>query len=139
MGSPFLEETEDLLVLDTRDIMDASVGETVRKVEVLGEEQYNKFDEERLVQLAKPITEALPKNKLPLFSRPSVKSTSKQKMQLTNLKNDCNLFSRLYVSCQTRDGDLDQFFTHENQAAPPSLSQGGKPRLGKKGRPPSLP
>ena len=132
MGSPFLEETEDLLVLDTRDIIDASVGETVRKVEVLGEEQYNKFVEERLVQLAKPITEALPKNKLPLFSRPSVKSTSKQKMQLTNLKNDCNLFSRLYVSCQTRDGDLDQFFTHENQAAPPSLSQGGKLRLGKK-------
>ena len=38
----------------------------------------------------------------------------------------------MYVSCQTRDGDLDTFFTHENQAAPPSLSVGGKLRLGTK-------
>ena len=53
-------------------------------------------------------------------------------MQVAALKNDCALFSRLYVSCQTRDGDLDTFFTHENQAAPPSLSVGGKLRLGTK-------
>ena len=53
-------------------------------------------------------------------------------MQVAALKNDCNLFSRLYVSCQTRDGGLDSFFAHENQAAPPSLSLGGKLRLGTK-------
>ena len=35
-------------------------------------------------------------------------------------------------SCQTRDGDLDKFFTYENQATPPSLSQGCKIRLGTK-------
>ena len=39
---------------------------------------------------------------------------------------------RLYVSCQTRDGDLDSFFAHKNHAAPPSLSLGGKLRLGTK-------
>ena len=38
----------------------------------------------------------------------------------------CSLFSRLYIACQSRDGDLDQFFSHENQAAPPALSRGGK-------------
>lgn len=31
-----------------------------------------------------------------------------------------------------RDGDLDQFFSHENQVAPPSLSLRGKIRLGTK-------
>ena len=31
MGNPFLEKTNDLLVLDTRDIVDTSVGETVLK------------------------------------------------------------------------------------------------------------
>jgi len=128
MGNPFLEESQDLLVLDTKDIMDASVAETVRKVESLGEDQYKSFVDERLDQPTKPITDTLPKNKLPLFSRPPVKTQSKQKMQLAALKSDCNLFSRLYVSCQTRDGDLDQFFTHENQAAPPSLSDRGKLR-----------
>ena len=38
-------------------------------------------------------------------------------------------FSRLYISCQTRDGDLDNFFKHENQGCPPSLSQNGRLRL----------
>ena len=37
--------------------------------------------------------------------------------------------SRLYIECQSRDGDLDQFLFHENQAAPPALSTGGKLRL----------
>ena len=40
--------------------------------------------------------------------------------------------SRLHILCQTRAGDLETFFMHENQAAPPSLSLGGKLRLGTK-------
>ena len=132
MGSPFLENSDDLMVLDTRDILDTSVGETVRKAESLGKEQYQTFVEERFGQAKIPITNVIPKNKLALFSRPPAKCPSKQKMQVAALKNDCGLFSRLYVSCQTRDGDLDTFFTHENQAAPPSLSVGGKLRLGTK-------
>ncbi len=32
------------------------------------------------------------------------------------------LFSHLYIACQSRDGNLDEFFRHENQAYPPSLS-----------------
>ena len=53
----------------------------------------------------------------------------KQQMQLAAVKSDCSLLSRLYIACQSRDGDLDQFFSHENQAAPPALSTGGKLRL----------
>ena len=45
------------------------------------------------------------------------------------LKSDCALFSRLYIACQTRDGDLDEFFEHENQKCPPSLSRHGRLRL----------
>ncbi len=36
---PFLEQSQDLLVFDTRDILDPSVGESVRKAEKLGEKQ----------------------------------------------------------------------------------------------------
>ena len=43
MGNPFLEQGQDLLVLDTRDILDQSVGESVRKAEELGEKQYHNF------------------------------------------------------------------------------------------------
>ena len=50
MGNPFLENSEDLMVLDTRDVMDASVGETMRNTEVLGKEQFEEFVDERLIQ-----------------------------------------------------------------------------------------
>ena len=48
MGNPFLEESHDLLVLDTKTIMDASEVKTVRKIKSLGLEQCKKFVEERL-------------------------------------------------------------------------------------------
>ena len=62
MGNPFLENTQDLLVLDTRDIIETPVAETVRKIESLDEEQYTKFVEERLELCTKPVTDTLPKN-----------------------------------------------------------------------------
>ena len=132
MGNPFLEHSEDLLVIDTRDIVVAEVAETVRKIDSLGEEQYIEFVTERLGQCNTPITETIPKNKLPLFSRPPVKVQSKQKAQLAILKSDRGLASSLYISCQTRDGDIDTFFAHEYQSAPPALSIAGKMRSGVK-------
>ena len=57
MGNPFLEESQDLLVIDTRVVMDAAVADSVRKVESLDEDQYKKFVEERLESCTKPITE----------------------------------------------------------------------------------
>ena len=110
--------------------MDTQVAETVKRIETLGEEQYTKFVTERLEQCTIPVT--LLKNMLPLFSRPPVKIKSKQKAQLAALKSDCGLFSRLYISCQPRDGDIVNFFSHENQAAPPAQSTGGKMRFGVK-------
>ena len=57
-------------------------------------------------------------------------SKSKTKQQITALKNDCNLFARLYIACRTRDGNLEEFFKHENQSTPPSLSTMGRFELG---------
>lgn len=45
------------------------------------------------------------------------------------MKSDCSLFSRLFIACQTRNGDLDEFFRYENQGSPPSLSEEGNLRL----------
>ena len=56
----------------------------------------------------------------------------KGKQQLTSLKSDVGLFSRLYIGCQTRDGNLEEFFRHENQAYPPALSDCGNLYLGTK-------
>ena len=38
----------------------------------------------------------------------------------------------MYISCQVRDGDMDAFFSHENQGEPLSLSDMGELRQGTK-------
>jgi hypothetical protein len=42
------------------------------------------------------------------------------------LKEDCNLFSQLFISCQSRQCDLREFFKFENQPFPAALSDNGK-------------
>ena len=62
---------------------------------------------------------------------PSLKQDQNRKKACA-LRSDCNLFSRLYTATQHRSGDLDEFFMHENQPHPLSLSEFGNLRLGKK-------
>ena len=81
---------------------------------------------DRLLEQSVPFAEPIKKNKLLLFSHPPPREKSKTSLQVSSLKSD---ISR---ACQSRDGNLEDFFRHENQACPPSLSQHGKLRLGTK-------
>ncbi|KAK3083940.1 hypothetical protein FSP39_005667 [Pinctada imbricata] len=132
-GNPFLETTTDLVVLDTRDIIDQRVAETISNVESIGKKQFDTFVSERLATSStKSIYDPIKQNRLLLFSRQQPRSESKDKQQIRSLKQNCSLFSQLYVSCQVRNGDLEEFFRHENQPYPPSLSKFGDIRLGTK-------
>lgn len=42
------------------------------------------------------------------------------------------MFARLYIACQVRDGDLEDFFKFENQPWPPSLPNLGNLKEGQK-------
>jgi hypothetical protein len=112
--------------------MGTSLVETVNTIVKLGQEQYETFIKERFVERSKPISDPITKNKLSLFSRPDEKTKPKQKTQIAALRDDCSLFSRLYIACQSRDGNLSEFFSHENQPYPPSLSKCGEMRQGDK-------
>ena len=101
----------------------------VRQIKKLGEEQYDAYVE-WLVSQTKPISDPSKKNNLPLFSRPPVRDKTKSKLQVTSLRNDCSLFSRLYIASQLRNGNMDEYFEYENQAYPPALSQNEKLRSG---------
>ena len=82
MGNPFLDDSQDLLVVDTKDIMEQSVKETVKKVETIGKEQFSKYVKERLTDCTVPVTETISKNNLPLFSRSSIKLPSRKNLQV---------------------------------------------------------
>ena len=104
----------------------------MRNLEKTGEKQYEEFVNERLVTQSRPVSDPIKRNHSPLFSHPPVRYKSQTKQMLSSVKSDCSLYSRLYmyISCQTREGDLDEFFAHENQACPSSLLNKGKFRLG---------
>ena len=109
-GNPFTENSSDLLVLDNRNIAEQAVVDTVFQIELLGQEQYDKYVRERLVIQNVHVSEPIMKNNLPLFSRPLVKKKNNFTLQLASLKSDYSLFSRLYVSPQVGGGNLDEFF-----------------------------
>ena len=63
------------------------------------------------------------RNVMDFFSSQMLKDrSSKEKV----LKEDCQIFSRMFISCQTTQCDLQQFFKHENQPTPAALSENGK-------------
>ena len=89
---------------------DPAVINIAREIEKLGQEQHDSYVHERLVNQTKPITDPIKRNNILLFSRPPVRDKSRTQLQVSSLKNDCSLFSRLFIASQIRDGDLDEFF-----------------------------
>ena len=121
IGNPFQDEPSDLLSLDTKNIADPSLPKLVAIHNERGLKQFEVFlgglhNEE--CSFYNPIK----KNKVAFFKQEQHVSSSKEKA----LKGDCRLFSRLFISCQTRQCDLQEFFRHENQSSPASLSDRGK-------------
>ena len=130
-GNPFEEESSDLLVLDSKEIVDDAAVYAIQNVRNIGQKQFQTFIKECIVDRVKSIDDTIHRNKLKLFEATKPKA-NKEKQQMVSLKSDVGLFSQLYISCQTRDGKLEEFFCHENQAYPPALSDCGKLHLGTK-------
>jgi len=131
-GNPVLEESEDLYNSESKKICPSTCNETVFTIEELGATLYQNFVAERLESNKVSLMDPIKLNKLPLF-KAVVKNTRNLnfKSQLAGLKNDCSLFSRLYIATSAnRPNDLGEFFSHENQEYPPSISVMGQLRSG---------
>ena len=70
VGNPFTEDSSDLLVLDSRNIMDVAVANTVQQIEQI---EYECYVEERLVKQTTSIMDPIKCNNLHLFCRSSSK------------------------------------------------------------------
>ena len=125
MDNPFDEDSLDLLVLDTRDIVDQRVIDAVRKVQHVGKDNFASLVNDRIGKRHKSLFEPICLYKLPLFHCPPERILSHDKQQINALK-------KLYISCHVRGCNLDDFFRHENQPSPPALAQYGQMRSGTK-------
>ena len=131
MGNPFTEDSKYIFAIDTKNVTSDEVVHMVWTILDQGQEQFITFIEECFEKRTKLLSDPIKSNKLPLFSN-QVRRLPTSVKNLAVLKNDCSLFSRLYIACQTREGNLEEFFKHENQPWPPSLSMLGQLRGGTK-------
>jgi hypothetical protein len=129
MGNPFRDDFSELVKLDSRDCVDVSVAETVRSLEDLGKQQYTEYRKAVIIERSKSIHDPIKKNNLPKFKNPKARSSSKQAKAISSLQNNVALFAQLYIAMQSRESDLAEFFAHEVQSFPPSLSEFGNLRL----------
>ena len=86
-GNPFQEDSTDLLLLDSKEIIDETVVKAVREVVYIGQDQYKAFDKERFKERTKSTAEAIKKNKLPLFKQLPQKNPTKDKQEVAALKD----------------------------------------------------
>ena len=80
MGSPFEEDSTDLLVLDSKEIIDDMVFKVVREVVSIGQYHYvQSLCHVNIQGKTKPlISEAIKKNKLPPFKQQPQKNLTKK-------------------------------------------------------------
>ena len=129
MGNPFLDDFPDLVTLDSRNCADESVVAALHTLVDTGKKQYQDFVKNVIDVRSHSIHDPIKRNSLALFKNPRHKTTSKQGKKIKTLQNNVALFGQLYVSMQSGDGDLAEFFAHEIESFPPSLSYFGKLHL----------
>ena len=129
MGNPFLDDFPELVMLDNRNCVGESVALALYTLEDTGKQPYQDFVTKVLEICTSSIHAPIKRNLLELFKRPQVKATSKQGKRIKAFQNNVALFGRLYISMQSRDGNLNEFFAHEIQSFSPSLSDLGKLHL----------
>jgi hypothetical protein len=128
-GNPF-EDQGDPVVLHNRNIMTAEAAEQGKKVFDVGKRQYEEFVATRLSDTSVSLFAPIKRNKMSFFVQRKQPRASKLKSKITASRNDATLCARLYIACQIRNSDLDEFFRHENQVFPPSLSDSGNIHFG---------
>eukprot|EP00795_Rhopilema_esculentum_P005341 gene5341-513_t len=121
LGNPFEEYSSDLMVLTTKDIADPNKADLVFKHHEQGKEQCSAFIERLKEEDQTCFYEPIKKNRMDFFAQEQVPRISKEKI----IKENCQLFSRLFISCQIRECDLGDFFQFENQSTPASLNEAG--------------
>ena len=99
-GNPFLEESSDLYKLDSKDVVNSEVAR-IDNLKDIGIQQYNEFLDRITTEGQPDFYDPIKKNNFPLFSRKTKPNQGAAKGKVENLKNDYELFSRLFISCQS--------------------------------------
>ena len=76
LGNPFEVDNEELLVLDSKEIADPSAVDAVKKAQKIGQQQFQIFTKECLVEKTNPIDDTIHRNRLKVFVGSTTKTVS---------------------------------------------------------------
>ena len=114
--------------------MEPEVISSYRNLDPLGEALHDSLVEHRLVKFDVPYSDTVHKNSLYSFSNhPDNKNSKPDKYKA--LKKSTVLITQMFMSLQSRpnpEENIRAFMSHENSREPPSLSENGFLRSGKK-------
>ena len=100
LGIPFCEDSGDLLILDSSDLVDPAVIDTARHIEKLGQDQYNMYVTEHRVNQTKHIYEPIKSNNLPPLQLAS-SPTEVKRTTAANLAEERLFFVLQAIHCLT--------------------------------------
>jgi len=115
------------VTLDTGEVMDPEITRCLKDVKTIGETMHKEFVRDRIQNATKPLSDTIPRANLYTFSNRPPVNIKKGSNKLGTAKANAALITKLFLSLQARpQADIDDFFRHENQREPPSLSYQGK-------------
>ena len=129
MKNPFNEDSADLLALDTKEMVTKCVLEVISGAKMRGQSIHDEYVEERVSKRPNPYHRYYTAIQLTIVWHPK-KRQSLHVRQGTISKVTANTFPgcTLYIACQAREGNLEEFLKYENSLSPPALSFHGKIR-----------
>ena len=94
-GNPFEAESQDLLVLDTKEIAPPAAIDALRRAHEVGKLNFDNFVRERLVERTKPLEDATNQHKLKIFDQPPKVPGKRKPGQVTKERRE-SLLSVVY-------------------------------------------
>ena len=117
VGNPFFEDTKILYTLVTKNVTNTSANNLFMGLELLQQNSILYTKREFLFSEAKLFMKLLNVTSCHCIKTQTLLSYIQNPEKVASLKQDCQLYSYLYVTCQNREGNLEEFFAHENHCS----------------------
>ena len=98
-------------------MLEQNVTGELMQVEHTGKKQLLKWVETRLHQTLCPITNTICKKNLKIFRTKKSRCSLEKQEKSSIAKDNVTLFSQMYISCQTREGNLKNLVRKPNNTA----------------------
>ncbi|KAK3925974.1 Chromosome-associated kinesin KIF4 [Frankliniella fusca] len=134
LGSdPFCEMGAELITLDTREFVGPDTVKVLLSMEQTGREKYMEFVVTRIKSQTVSFYSPIAKSSVKIFAvKKKPLHPNRDQIRMAQLKEQNELYWRLYVASLARQLDLNKLFEYENQHSPPALSASKYLRTGNK-------